>query len=148
MLIPAPTEAMPTRKASLLVCVAKAGREDGRECRDGGVHQSREAGLDNLEDEPATLGLAFLVAYAGGLLLLIQLSGKFVVLALLSGEVPEQLTHRGVARLRDGGTLFCLRESTETNTTGRKLSLVFSRKACFRLNSQRRNPWIGSHLLP
>ena len=27
------------------------------------------------------------------------------MLALLSGEIPEQLTHRGVARLRDGGLI-------------------------------------------
>src|ERR1700719_1354245 len=71
MLIPAPTEAaMPTRKASLLVCVAKAAAKDGRERRDGAVHQSSEAGLDNLEHEAATLGLVFLVACAGSLLLL------------------------------------------------------------------------------
>ncbi len=33
-------------------------------------------------------GFAFLVCRAGGLLLLIQLFGEFVVLALLSGEIP------------------------------------------------------------
>jgi hypothetical protein len=31
----------------------KGGREDGREPRDGAVHQSSEAGLNNLEDKAA-----------------------------------------------------------------------------------------------
>ena len=96
---------MPTRKASLLVCVAKAAAKDGRERRDGAVHQSSEAGLNNLEDEAAALGLVFLVACAGGLLPLIHFLGEVVVLALLRGEIPEQLTHPGVARLRDGGLI-------------------------------------------
>ena len=78
----------------------KGGREDGRKCRDGAVHQSSQARLNNLEHEAATLGLVFLVAYAGGLLLLIHFLGEIVVLALLRGGIPEQLTHPGVARLR------------------------------------------------
>jgi hypothetical protein len=45
MLMPAPTEAaMPTRKASLLVCVAKAAAKTGASVETGAVHQSREAG--------------------------------------------------------------------------------------------------------
>ena len=38
----------------------KGGRKDRRERRDGAVHQTLEAGLDNLEDEAAALGLVFL----------------------------------------------------------------------------------------
>ena len=63
----------------------KGGCKDRRERRDGAVHQTLEAGLDNLEDEAAALGLLFLAACASGLLFLIHSRGEVVVLALLRG---------------------------------------------------------------
>jgi hypothetical protein len=83
----------------------KGGGEDGREGRDGAIHQSSEARLNNLEDETAAFGFALLVCRAGGFLLLIHFLREVVMLALLSGEIPKQLTHRSVARLRDGGPI-------------------------------------------
>ena len=83
----------------------KGGGEDGCKRRDGAVHQSSEARLNNLENETAAFGFAFLVCRAGGFLLLIHFLREVVVLALLSGEIPEQLTHRSVARLCDGGPI-------------------------------------------
>jgi hypothetical protein len=82
----------------------KGGREDGRKCETE-PSTSSEAQLNNLEHEAATLGLVFLVAYAGGLLLLIHFLGEIVVLAFLRAGIPEQLTHRGVARLCDDGLI-------------------------------------------
>jgi hypothetical protein len=39
----------------------KGGRKDGRKRLDRAIHQSRESGLDNLENEAATLELVFFV---------------------------------------------------------------------------------------
>src|SRR5580693_10475943 len=58
--------------------LARVGCKGGRERRDGAVHQSGEAGLNNLEDEAAALGLVFLAACAGGLLLLIHFLDEVV----------------------------------------------------------------------
>src|SRR6202043_68520 len=58
-----------------------------------------------LEHEPASLGFIFLMACTGGFLLLIHFLREVVVSAFLSGEIPEQLTNPGIARLRDSSLI-------------------------------------------
>ena len=70
---------------------------DRRERRDGAVHQTLEAGLDNLEDEAAALGLVLLVACASGLRFLIHSRGEVVVLAVLNSGTSARRAHPAVS---------------------------------------------------
>jgi hypothetical protein len=98
MLMPAPSPAArPTRNVCQVSCVAKAAA-NRRQGRDRAVHQAGQARLDHLQNEqPPPRGRVLLGR--GGWLGMVQLGGQEGVLALLGGQVAQQLADAGVAGL-------------------------------------------------
>src|SRR5438309_2112123 len=82
---------------------AEGGGEQGRQGRDRAVHQPGQAGLDHLEYEQALPRGRLLFGRPGGALGALQLLGEQRVLALLLGQVAQELPDACVAALPGGG---------------------------------------------
>ena len=103
--MPAPiAAASPTRNVDQVLWVAKRRGEQRRQGGDGAVHQAGQAGLDILQHEQAL----------GGLVLgrarfrrnpVAELLRQLFVLVLFSGELGQQLAHRGVFRRLRGAAI-------------------------------------------
>ena len=78
------------------------GSKDGCERGDGAIHQSRQAGLNNLEQEKPALSLLFSYQLTASKFFLLKLLRAVVVRAFLLGKVVEKLADASVLRASGG----------------------------------------------
>jgi hypothetical protein len=83
----------------------EGGGEEGGEGGDRAVHETGEAGLDDLKDEEAAAGFVFFFAGIGGEVLLFEMLGEGAVGAFFLGQIIEEGSDGGVGGPAGGGAV-------------------------------------------